>query len=100
MTTPNTERILCAAIRFDDAICWEHQPRNIETGRVFCGHRHHNIFMLRPEEYNEVPQTQGFLASKNRFVGRQEGLAIARLVEQLKPGSPISENILFSEDLY
>lgn len=37
--------ITCSAIWFKDGIHHDHQPFNIETGFVICGHRHHNCFM-------------------------------------------------------
>ena len=50
------ERILCAAIWYNDGKKHVHQPINIETGFVICGRRHHNcigiadIFGLKPPE--------------------------------------------------
>ena len=37
--------ITCSAIWFKDGIKHDHQPFNIETGFVICGHSHHNCFM-------------------------------------------------------
>lgn len=36
------ERILCAAVHYDDGKEYVHQPINITSGYVVCGHRHHN----------------------------------------------------------
>lgn len=38
------EYILCASIHFDDGKVHEHQPKNIKTGFVVCGRRHHNYY--------------------------------------------------------
>lgn len=93
------EYIICAAIHFDDGINYLHQPNNIETGLVMCGRRHHNIWY----NWAQVSQgktkrkdTQGFVTSKDRFVNRKEGAAIAFAAGQIsKPN-----DCLFSEDLY
>lgn len=39
------ETILCAAIRVDDGNYYPHQESN-GSGKVYCGHRHHNIFKV------------------------------------------------------
>lgn len=93
------EYIICAAIHFKDDLKYNHQPRNIESGFVICGRRHHNCFMSKKIlEFSEVKGTaiQGFLTSKDRFIDRKEGGEIA-----FKTGQIIYEtNCLFSEDLY
>ena len=96
-----TEYILCAAIWFDDGKVHDHQPVNIKTGYVICGHRHHNCFMtagiLDPERgYLKHEKEQGFLTDENRFVGREEAGTIAYREGQTKE---LKEK-LFSEDLY
>lgn len=96
------EYVLCAAIHFDNGKKYLHQPKNIDSGIVFCGHRHHNIFqqtMLSVAGRQEIGITnedQGFLTNKNRFVSRKEGGEIAFASGQT------SELIgrLHSEDLY
>jgi len=79
-----TEYILCSAIYFDDGIEYVHQPINIVSGYVICGHRHHNCFMtisilckniIESDRFNN--ETQGFLTNLNRFVDRNEAGIIA-----------------------
>ena len=41
------EYILCAAIHWDDGETYPHQPKNITTGLVICGRRHHNILAVK-----------------------------------------------------
>lgn len=98
------EIVICAAIRLPD-------------GRVIRGHRHGDC--IRTAEalvtwqhdpasgVNGPPWTasmcedQGFISSRNRYVGREEGLAL-----QLAAGIPSAcpsgyrARLLFSEDLY
>jgi hypothetical protein len=96
------EYILCSAIWFDDGKKYVHQPRNVESGIVFCGHRHCNIFIQiggtvgERQKLGIYEKEQGFLTNTNRFVGRREAAIIAyeakqtdQLLEKLK-----------SEDLY
>ena len=97
------EYILCAAILFHDEQVRKHQPRNVKTGFVICGRRHHNCFMtnaiLGPVK---VKTTQGFITSKDRFVDRKEAGEIAFKAKQID--IPLLDNgervILISEDLY
>jgi len=105
------EYILCAANHYDDGVEHHHQPRNIKTGFVICGRRHHNCittFALMvgfpyDENGRELMNTeeQGFLTSKDKFVNRVEALEIARNANQLKPDEGVNEVIgLYSENLY
>lgn len=82
------EYILCAAIWFDDEKEHVHQPKNIKTGLVLCGWRHHCIFPQTGGVLNEMPmkaerinkgikETQGFITNLNRFVDRDEAGEIA-----------------------
>lgn len=84
------ERILCAAIHVDDGVERVHLPRNIKTGMVFAGWRHHNCFVAlvavygTPEEANRgvspeqrAGRDQGFLTSQGRFVNREEGAVLS-----------------------
>ena len=96
-------KILCAAIHFDDGEIHFHTPKNIKTGFVMCGHRHHNCFAslaatVSKEQFIEFNQNnvQGFLTDTNEFVSRKDGAIIAKLAGQCK------ENVakLHSEDLY
>lgn len=92
------ERILCAAIWFQDGIAHSHQP--VGMGYVACGHRHHNIHN-QPRAERLLPHASGFLTSAGRFVDRREGLAIATAAGQLEGREkhhPLDE--LMSEDLY
>ena len=97
------EYLLCSAIWFDDGIdTYVHQPKNIKTGYVVCGRRHHNCFttvaMLRGiiSKRNTKDEVQGFLTNENRFVDRYEAAKIALASGQIK--EPIEK--LFSEDVW
>ena len=102
------EYITCAAVWFDDGKEHTFLPRNIKTGIVVCGHRHHNCIgtlhdILRTTTYNEARETlgitkhvQGFLTSHDRFVDRGEAGEIAFREKQIDKET----NCLFSEDLY
>ena len=93
--------ITCSAIWFKDGIKHDHQPFNIETGFVICGHRHHNCFMTAyilndNEKVKGLEEIQGFMTSENNFVDRKEGGQIA-----FKAGQTSEfKTRLFSEDLY
>lgn len=100
------EYIICAAIWFNDLAKHEHQPKNIESGFVICGRRHHNVFATVAamkadslfDKFSEAKRNavQGFVTSKDRFVDRKEGGEIAFAAGQI----PEITNCLFSEDLY
>ena len=101
------EYILCAAIWFNDNKNHEHQPKNIKTGFVVCGRRHHNCFItafILDDEKNLTLKikgasgkiSQGFLTNLDRFVNRKEAAFRA-----FKAGQIIEESdCLMSEDLY
>jgi hypothetical protein len=112
------EYILCAAIHYDDGKGWLHQPKNILTGYVVCGRRHHNAIMLhygltgKPTEPNNI---QGFVTSKDRFVNRIEGYQIAIDASQIgerkehddldkyfgsEDNQVLTGKRLYSEDIY
>lgn len=102
----STSYILCAAIWLKDGNKYSHQPRNVDSGLVVCGRRHHNCFLTAFElnggkkiegltEVNGIA-VQGFLTSDDRFVDRKEGGKIAFNAGQT---SKLTE-CLFSEDLY
>lgn len=90
----NKEICICAAIKLQD-------------GFIIRGHRHadcyHNL-AGRPK-YKETKMhlfaDEGFITSKNRYVGREEGLAL-----QLAADIPSADKdgyrgeMLFIEDLY
>lgn len=93
------EYIICAAIHYNDDIKYLHQPKNIQTGLVLCGRRHHNIIHIWHQLSNGKTRRediQGFLTSKDRFVNREEGGIIAFNAGQTKKLT----HCLFSEDLY
>lgn len=94
------EYIICAAIHFDDKLKHEHQPKNISSGYVVCGRRHHNVFVTANiicfGNVKANPDKQGFLTSKDRFVNRKEAGEIAYAAKQITEPT----TCLFSEDLY
>lgn len=92
--------ILSAATHFEDDTVHPHQPKNIMTGFVITGRRHHNIFTslkcVGVDRLKLGNSTQGFITSDDRFVDRKEGGKIAYEAGQIdKP-----TECLFSEDLY
>ena len=93
------EYILCAAVHFRDEIKREHQPKNIESGIVVCGRRHHNALMTL-FEFAKEPKSekvkQGFITNKDRFVDRKEAAQIAYKCGQISK----EQKTLFSEDLW
>jgi hypothetical protein len=106
------ERIICAAIHFDDGVVREHMACNVATGIVVCGRRHHNCFSIRAalslEGYSiRMPVngvTQGFMTSADRFVTRKEAAKIAVQAGQVEATQVMKADgefaALFSEDLY
>ena len=93
--------IVCAAIWFDDGKEYVHQPFNIKSGFVICGHRHHNCFatayLLNGEEKIKwLKEEQGFITSGNEFVNRVEAVYIAFRAGQIDEFS----SRLYSEDIY
>ena len=93
------ERIICAAIYWDDGKVHVHAPSNVETGWVICGRRHHNIIPIltglgKPQSNHAF--AQGFMTSEDRFVGREEAARIFRATV----GEPNDLKKLYSEDLY
>ena len=108
----DVEFISCAAIWFNDGKKYNHQPKNINSGFVVLGRRHHNCFssiqsigkaigydktiIVKKGIIVEERETQGFLTSTDRFVDRIEAAQIAYVAKQID--KPL--NKLFSEDLY
>ena len=99
----STPYILCAAIWFKDGQKHEHQPRNIDSGFVVAGRRHHNVYLTVADikdvpykDYGYSENIQGFLTSDDRFVNRKEAGQIAFDAGQT---AKLTE-CLFSEDLY
>lgn len=110
------ERILCAAIYFNDGKVYDHQPKNIEIGFVVTGRRHHNCYatlssigkVLGLEDkalrsFERIDRdNQGFITSSDRYVSRAEAFIIAKEMNQIfhKMHCDDYEGILISEDLY
>ena len=105
------EFIICSAIHYKDGIKRIHQPKNIDTGIVVCGRRHHNIIMtlysLLGDKYDPKLVSfdcQGFLTNLDRWVSREEAKIIATEAGQLSWKVPDKNGYvgdeLFSEDLY
>lgn len=96
------EKILCAAIWFNDGKIYNAQPKNIESGYVLCGYRHNNIISvnmaLTGNPCRRETSVQGFLTNLNRFVNRVDANMIAIRAEQVV-GNEIGDELI-SEDLY
>lgn len=96
------ERIICAAIWFDDGNKYDHQPVNINTGFVITGMRHHNCFQTLViiseaiDKHTKFEKQQGFITTLNKFVSRERAAKIAYKSGQTK----YDVGKLFSEDLY
>ncbi len=96
------EIVICSAIRLAD-------------GRIFRGHRHAHCINLaydlvtyqKASGYSDLEwecpdgDDQGFISSHNRYVTREEGLALQKAagIESVAEGG-YRGSILFSEDLY
>jgi len=112
------EYILCAAIHYDDGLNHIHQPKNISSGFVVAGRRHHNCIrtfaILKNHFTGELPVTeqclckmnlgklqsiQGFITSKDRFLNRAESYDVAVASGQIKPNDDENKAI-FSEELW
>lgn len=107
------EFIICAANWYNDGIIRHALPKDIFSGYVVCGRRHHNCINTFAQivgfpyslDALELKQTevQGFLTNTNRFVDRKEAYNIAFRADQLigpNKGIPTNEIGLTSEDLY
>lgn len=87
------EIIICAAVKTKNRMI------------IRC-HRHSDglrkIKEMPYEEYIETPDSQGFITSKNRYVGRAEALKIQKEagIETADRHGKYSKSGLFSEDLY
>jgi len=96
------EYILCPAVWFDDGKQYSNQPKNVNSGVVLCGWRHHSIFpqidigIKNKDEIGIYEREQGFITNLNRFIGREESAKIAYIANQID--KPVKK--LFSEDLY
>jgi|GEM_PF-2298766 hypothetical protein len=104
------EFIICSAIHYDDGIEYPHQAKNIHTGLVICGRRHHNCItnasLMLGDKYNKNlanRAAQGFMTSEDRYVNRKEAFRIALAQKQIIHNFYDENNadqILCSEDLY
>jgi len=91
----NQEVCICAAIQMED-------------GTIFRGHRHADAMKTAYEtdKYKNLKTfkgTQGFITSKNRYVGRTEGAELQKAagIESIMPkGQEFLGKELYSEDLY
>jgi hypothetical protein len=92
-------KIICSAIHFDDGKVYVHQPKNIKSGFVICGRRHHNCFatysIVKGAKLDALNK-QGFLTDNDNFVDRNEAAKIAFENGQISK----QKLTLFSEDLY
>lgn len=86
------EICICAAIKLKD-------------GRIYRGHRHGDCFRammdekVKKEDY--IESEQGFMTTKNRFVGREEGRKLQELAGiKSADREGYRGKTLFSEDLY
>jgi hypothetical protein len=75
-----------------------------KDGRVYTGHRHHNIINSTKERglpfgYFRDGE-QGFVTTTGEFVNRQEAARIALELGQVKRGEMRDPECLYSEDLY
>lgn len=108
-----TRWILCAANHYDDGDAHKDSPKNIKSGFVTSGRRHHNCIstfeqiasLLHPDEALPLRDTEikGFLTNDDFFVNRQEAYKIAFKADQIiGPNKGYHENDigLTSEDLY
>lgn len=95
------EYILCSAIHYKDGKQYQHQPQNIDTGFVISGRRHYNCiltFSMIKDASEHIPNIQGFLTSKDRFLDRHESYLLALQTKQIK--NTCSTEIIMSEDLW
>jgi hypothetical protein len=100
------EKIICAAIWYNNGKVYPNQPLNIKEGIVVCGWRHGNCISILnaifpDKEYvlknkDGKHTIQGFLTSNGTFVNRVEASEIAFEAMQTEEDS----GCLFSEDLY
>jgi hypothetical protein len=111
------EYILCAAIWYNDGLIHQGQPKNIKTGFVIVGRRHHNCYAtakalagideniklkilnieskMTKEDYNKH---QGFITSLDRYVDRKEAWLIAKNNNQIKFKTTKKVKINFDTD--
>ena len=105
MREARKEYILCAAIHYKTGAQYVHQPKNIITGVVICGRRHHNCIATKAMTGipRGAPAVQGFITSKDMFVDREEAARIAYAANQIDHALADEDGddlTLISEDLY
>jgi len=98
------EYIICSAIWYPTLDTDIHNPKNIKTGMVVCGRRHHNVISVMAKlgvRTATANHTQGFMTSHNRFLDREESAKLAIEIKQIER-TPDQEEIptLVSEELY
>ena len=97
-----TEYIMCAANWINDGKHYSHKPFNIDTGLVFCGWRHHQIFEQTELQFPRwafgIYITEGFLTTKNRFLNRKDAFELVQKTGQLT--KPLIGGLLTSDDLW
>src|SRR5690349_18470810 len=98
------ERIICSAVWFKSSdVKYVHQPKNIDKGYVVSGRRHHNCFtlhfILTGRLLKGAEHEEGFITDTDRFVGREEAMAIAKKCGQVTSQQSLRDK-LYSEDLY
>lgn len=99
------EYIICAALWVQNEEQHEHQPKNIRSGFVVAGRRHHNcwqiLYLAQPNQVvfqwrKEEVVKEGFLTSYDRFVDREEATYLAFRANQTTKET----GDLYSEDIY
>ena len=103
---PEQETVICSAIKLPDGrIIRGHRHGDcMRTARELINHRH--SIGLEEGDFDQVelrfgPDSQGFITSQNRYVGREEAFRIqhaACIPSACKSGYRRKD--LFSEDLY
>lgn len=97
------EKIICSAIYLPEYSTPVHGPKNITSGLVMCGRRHHDIisqFVALTGTSLPAMHEQGFITTENRFVGREEACDIAYNADQIKDKSGKYGLELYSEEIY
>lgn len=96
------ERIVISAMWIRDGQEHIYQPKNIKTGFVVLGYRHHNIlhtnWILRGEDAEKFQDIEfGFLTNRDRFLNCEEAMELAKTyLDYLDP----ERKALYSEDLW
>jgi len=107
------KKIICSAIYVDDGESHVHQPKNINSGFVVCGRRHHNCFATISLIYKDlslfsdykkegkIKIIQGFLTNDDKFLNREDSFDVAKKANQIKLiNGKLIGSVLTSEDLW